>query len=76
MATKSPTRLVPLAGLSDTQRKSLGLGGWKGPRVREENEVLSRMYPVKDKVQWRRVHDGTYYRNDGHKHIKSVGAPC
>lgn len=39
---KKPARLIPRAGLTQTQRKSLGLLGGFVPRERKENEAGPR----------------------------------
>jgi len=60
--------------LTPMQKKSCGLTGYQGPRIREPNEatgqLINKMAGVYSQA------DRTFYRNDGHKHLKSLGVLC
>lgn len=72
---KNP-RILPVQDKpNDTQRKSLGLGAYSGPRERAVNEALPRT-PVPGMGIKTLSNTDTYYRNAGNKHIKSTGDRC
>ena len=65
------TTLIPQVHLTATQRNSLGLTGYTGPRERLPNEALP---PQINKLAGKYIPDKNhYYRNDGLKHIASKG---
>lgn len=58
--------------LTATQKKYLGATEWKR-REREPNEAPGRLYtPTESYVPSK----NDFYRNDGHKHLKSRGDRC
>ena len=59
--------------LNPTQMKSCGLGGWTGPRVRDEHEAPGVLVDYMSSVF---VPESAYYRNDGLSHIKTRGTLC
>ena len=72
LAFKHPSKLVAMVGPSDTQRKSLGLGGYTGPRQRHPDDALPRTFSASLGIKTLR-NDETFYRNNGNKHIESKG---
>jgi len=65
------TTLIPQVQLTATQRNSLGLSGYMGPRERLPNEALP---PQVNKMEGHYEPDNrVYFRNDGLKHIQSRG---
>jgi len=70
---KKPAMLVPFVGLSAYQRKSIGAGKYV-KREREPNEALGQQVNKMAGVYSQA--DSTFYRNDGHKHLKSLGVLC
>jgi hypothetical protein len=60
--------------ISYQQKKSCGLLGYQGKRVREPNEAPGQLV---SKMEGIYKPDATaFYRNDGHKHLKSKGILC
>lgn len=72
---KNPRTLPVQDIVNPTQRKSLGLGEYTGPRERAPNEALPRTPVPSIGIKTLENHD-TYYRNAGNKHIKSTGDRC
>ena len=66
---KNPTFLVATDRVNETQRKSLGLGHYvptpRHPMAAGPRDYVANGPYVPEK--------GAYYRNDGNKHIKTLG---
>lgn len=66
---KNPTFLIATDRVNETQRKSLGLGHYtqtaRNPMAAGPRDYVAKGFYVPEK--------STYYRNDGNKHIKTIG---
>ena len=76
MKKKNPTFLPVTEKVNPTQRKSLGLGAWQGPRVRHPDEALpnridrlSGLYTPQDTTP---IRPGA----SDHLEIKTKGVRC
>lgn len=76
MSKKNPKFLVPMVGLSATQRKSIGAGKYE-PRQRHPDEALPNTISIKELPHYvppkaHLVRPGA----DDHMNIKSRGVAC
>lgn len=65
----------PKVEVTDKQRRLIGLGKPAKP-VRYPSVTQPRETNAMSRDKYIPSSDGTFYRNDGHKHIKSKGFPC
>lgn len=70
---KKPTQIIASTKLTASQRHAIGAGQYV-KREREANEATGQLI---NKMAGKYTEkDSTFYRNDGHKHIKSLGVLC